>query len=107
MRTGDDRATVRLNVDEAVWQRLAQERAKEDSDLKPGYHAAVTCMNGQTVLANGGSQKRFISTMIPVVGDAVPRPLRRQPVSDAVATITHDGLSACGHHDPRGARPFN
>ena len=72
MRTGDDRATVRLNVDEAVWQRLAQERAKEDSDLKPGYHAAVTCMNGQTVLANGGSQKRFISTMIPVVGDAVP-----------------------------------
>jgi hypothetical protein len=72
LKAGDDRATVRLNVDEAVWQRHAQERAKEDSDLRPGYHATVTCMNGQTVLANGGSQKRFISTMIPVVGDAVP-----------------------------------
>ncbi|MFZ1934150.1 MAG: hypothetical protein WCB27_16275 [Thermoguttaceae bacterium] len=69
---GGDRATVCLNVDETTWHRLAKERAKEDSELRPGYHAAVTCMNGQTVLASGGSQKRFISTMIPVVGDAVP-----------------------------------
>jgi hypothetical protein len=67
-----DRRTIRRTVDEAAWQRLAQDRAREDSDQRSGYHAAATCMNGQTVLATGGRESRFISTLIPVVGDATP-----------------------------------
>ena len=76
-KAGEDQAAARLIVDDAAWQQLAKERAKEDSDMRPGYHAAVTCMNGQTVLSSGGPQKRFITTLIPVVGDTGASPALR------------------------------
>ena len=58
-----------LIVDDAAWNRLAKERAAEDNDVRAGYHAIISCLNGQTVVAAAGRQSRVIVTMIPVVGD--------------------------------------
>jgi hypothetical protein len=99
---GTDRATAHRIVDDAAWLRLAKERAKEDNDFRLGYHAAVTCMNGQTVLTNGGRQSRFISTMIPVVGDATPpapptpsasSPTERSTGYQPVTTMIQEGAA--------------
>ena len=78
----DGRHAAQLTVDDAAWNRLAQERAKEENDVRPGYQAIVTCLNGQTVVVAAGRQSRFIVTMIPVVGDGVmPTPAPPTPVT--------------------------
>ena len=64
----DKRSAVCLTVDDAAWDRLAKERAAEDSDVRAGFHAIISCLNGQTVVAAAGRQTRVIVSMIPVVG---------------------------------------
>jgi hypothetical protein len=84
------RAAARLTVDDAAWNRLAQERAKEENDVRPGYQAIVTCLNGQTVVVAAGRQSRFIVTMIPVVGNEVmPTP----PTGGVIPLNPPSGLS--------------
>jgi hypothetical protein len=57
------------SVSEEAWDKHQKLLAKEDSDLQPGYHATITCLNGQTSSAVAGKQRRFIISLIPVVGD--------------------------------------
>lgn len=52
-------------VNDAAWQKRGKEPAEP-----AGYHAVITCYNGQTVHVFSGGQKHFVSTLIPVVGDA-------------------------------------
>lgn len=77
----DGRPAARLTVDDAAWNRLAQQRAKEENDVRPGYQAIVACLNGQTVVVAAGRQSRFIVTMIPVVGEVMPTPAPPAPVT--------------------------
>ena len=56
-------------VDEKAWEEHQKQLAREDSDIIPGYHAVVACLNGQTVSASAGRQRRFVISLIPVVGD--------------------------------------
>lgn len=56
-------------VDEKAWDEHQKQLNREDSDLITGYHATIACMNGQTVSAVAGTQRRFIISLIPVVGD--------------------------------------
>jgi hypothetical protein len=56
-------------VDEKAWENHQKLLTREDSDIIPGYRATITCMNGQTVSTVAGRQRRFIISLIPVVGD--------------------------------------
>jgi hypothetical protein len=69
-------------VDEKAWGEHQKQLAREDSELIPGYHATITCLNGQTVSVLAGRQRRFVISLIPVVGD-----------NGAPATITGVGGS--------------
>jgi hypothetical protein len=56
-------------VDEKAWEEHQKRLLQEDGDLLPGYHATISCLNGQTVSTVAGKQRRFIISLIPVVGD--------------------------------------
>jgi len=56
----DGRLAAHLTVDDAAWNRLSQQRAKEENDVRPGYQAIVACLNGQTVVVAAGRQSRFM-----------------------------------------------
>jgi hypothetical protein len=56
-------------VEEKAWENHQKQLTREDSDIIPGYHATIACMNGQTVSMVAGRQRRFIISLIPVVGD--------------------------------------
>ncbi len=75
-------------VDEKAWEEHQKELAGEDSESIPGYHAVITCLNGQTVSTVAGRQRRFIISLIPVVGDdgtpASSRSVGYQPQSTTV-----------------------
>jgi hypothetical protein len=52
---------------DAAWQRLL-EPAKAEGEPRPGYHAVLTCYNGQTVHALAGGQRLAVVGLTPVVG---------------------------------------
>jgi hypothetical protein len=56
-------------VEEEAWDAHQKRLASEDSELTPGYHALISCLNGQTVSTLAGRQRRFMVSLIPVVGD--------------------------------------
>ena len=66
-------------VDDAAWQDHMKEARKSDTEKMAGYHAVVTCYNGQTVHTASGKQHRFIAGMIPVVGDGSEAGIGYQP----------------------------
>jgi hypothetical protein len=70
-------------VDERAWKIHQQQLNREDSELMPGYHATIICMNGQTASTVAGRQRRFIISLIPVVGDngISPTPIMTTPFS--------------------------
>jgi hypothetical protein len=70
-------------VDERAWKIHQQQLNREDSELMPGYHATITCMNGQTASTVAGRQRRFIISLIPIVGDngISPTPITTTPFS--------------------------
>jgi hypothetical protein len=51
-------------VDQKTWGEHQKER-----ELTPGYHATIACLNGQTVSIVAGRQRRFVISLVPVVGD--------------------------------------
>lgn len=57
-------------VNDAAWEAHVKELLKADREQPPGYQAAVTCYNGQTVHTVSGEQHRFVTGLIPVIGDA-------------------------------------
>jgi hypothetical protein len=56
-------------VDDAAWESLRKKIGDAQAAIPGGYHAAITCYNGQTVHVFAGGQKQMITSMIPVVGD--------------------------------------
>lgn len=56
-------------VDEKAWDEYQKELNREGSELMPGYHATIACLNGQTVSTVAGRQRRFVISLVPVVGD--------------------------------------
>jgi hypothetical protein len=55
-------------VDDKAWISLCEGLQKEKKDRPAGYHAVVTCYNGQTVHCVSGGQSLAVIGMIPVVG---------------------------------------
>ncbi len=51
---------------DAAWKRLREAAAARDD--RTGYHAVVTCYNGQTVHAVAGGQQLVVTGLLPVVG---------------------------------------
>ena len=54
-------------VSEAGWKKL-RDAATVNAKLRRGYHAVLTCYNGQTVYALAGGQQLVVAGMTPVVG---------------------------------------
>jgi hypothetical protein len=54
-------------LSDAGWKRL-REMAQGQEQKRPGYHAVLTCYNGQTVNVQAGRQRLLVSGMTPVVG---------------------------------------
>lgn len=52
---------------DAAWQQLG-ELAAAGENRRPGYHAVLTCYNGQTVHVQAGGQRLTVVGMTPVVG---------------------------------------
>jgi len=55
-------------VDDKAWSQLSDELHRNGNDRPAGYHAVVTCYNGQTVHGVSGGQSLIVVGMIPVVG---------------------------------------
>jgi hypothetical protein len=54
-------------LDQDAWKELREAAAGEGAG-RSGYHAVLTCYNGQTVHALAGRQRLIVSGMTPVVG---------------------------------------
>jgi hypothetical protein len=67
-----------------AWQRL------RETSGNSGYHAALTCYNGQTVHTVAGGQRLLVAGMTPVVGGEEPAyaPQMRAVLEGAVLQIT-------------------
>jgi len=59
-------------VDETAWQKLAEQAGKEGGQQRMGYHAVVTCYNGQVAHAVSGGQSLAVVGMVPVVDSSMP-----------------------------------
>jgi hypothetical protein len=54
-------------LSDSAWKKL-RELASADAQRRTGYHAVLTCYNGQTVHALAGEQRVIVAGMTPVVG---------------------------------------
>jgi hypothetical protein len=57
-------------VNDAAWESLVKELRQAAEKQPAGYQAVFTCYNGQTVHAVSGAQRRVVTGMVPVVGEA-------------------------------------
>ena len=82
-------------VDEPAWQKLAEPAGKEGAQQRAGYHAVVTCYNGQIAHAVSGGQTVAVVGMVPVVDSVAitppptvpaPEPKDKKGVAAAPAT---------------------
>jgi hypothetical protein len=53
-------------LSDAAWKQLSQPAGAKET--QPGYHAVLTCYNGQTVHVTSGGQRLIVAGMTPVVG---------------------------------------
>ncbi|MEX2173221.1 MAG: hypothetical protein WD872_02595 [Pirellulaceae bacterium] len=63
----DDEPTAFGVLSDASWARL-REQSRAHAQQRTGYHAVLTCYNGQTVHALAGRQHLVVTGMTPVVG---------------------------------------
>ncbi|WP_166830682.1 hypothetical protein [Thalassoroseus pseudoceratinae] len=57
------------------WRKYLVDHAaaknEKNAESQPGWHAVITCYNGQTVHTLAGGQHRFLTNMMPVMGQEV------------------------------------
>jgi len=76
-------------IDETAWQKLGESPAKEDASGRDGYHAVVTCYNGQVVHAISGRQSLAVVGMIPVA--SVTSVMRNDPPPSSAPVPGQEG----------------
>ena len=69
-------------VDETAWQKLGEPPAKDAAPPRAGYHAVITCYNGQVAHVISGGQSLAVVGMIPVIGSTGPLPLPSPPAGE-------------------------
>ena len=78
-------------VDAAAWQALLKDRQKPDNKRRPGYRAAVTCYNGQTVHTQAGGQSLAVTQIEPEVAPAVAAGGEGQIAYRPLVSIVQEG----------------
>ncbi len=70
----EDRQAFGL-VESKSWRKYLTDHAaakkENDANSSTGWHAVITCYNGQTVHTLAGGQHRFLTNMMPVMGQEV------------------------------------
>jgi hypothetical protein len=79
-------------VDEKAWAQILEEVQRADDDRPAGYHAVVTCYNGQTVHCVSGGQSPIVIGMVPVVGGGAAGEAAAVGYQPEVSTI-HQGAA--------------
>ena len=94
-------------IDETAWQKLGEPPAKDAASPRAGYHAVITCYNGQVAHVISGGQSLAVVGMVPGVGSTGPLALPSPPAGEKGRAGTQAPLSAASFvqsdYDPQTA----